>query len=47
LKLIDTLIDNHQIKDILTKELEPLENKATATQEIKQQQHPDMSKRHY
>jgi hypothetical protein len=47
LKLIDTLIDSHQIKDILTKELEPLENKATATQEIKQQQHPDMSKRHY
>jgi hypothetical protein len=47
LKLIDTLIDNHQIKDILTKELEPLENKATATQEIKQQQHQDMSKRHY
>jgi hypothetical protein len=47
LKLIDTLIDNHQIKDILTKELEPLENKATTTQEIKQQQHPDMSKRHY
>ena len=36
LKLIDTLIDNHQIKDILTKELEPLENKATATQEIEQ-----------
>jgi hypothetical protein len=41
------LIDNHKIKDILTKELEPLENKTTATQEIKQQQHPDMSKRHY
>jgi hypothetical protein len=37
-KLIDTLIDNHQIKDILTKELDPLENHATATQEIKQQQ---------
>ncbi|CAN5536691.1 hypothetical protein BH18THE2_BH18THE2_37520 [soil metagenome] len=38
LTLIDTLIDNHQIKDILTKELDPLENQATATQEIKQQQ---------
>jgi predicted transcriptional regulator len=38
LKLIDTLIDNHQIKDILTKEFEPPENSATATQDIKQQQ---------
>jgi predicted transcriptional regulator len=38
LKLIDTLIDNHKIKDMLTKEFEPLENKSTATQEIKQQQ---------
>lgn len=38
LKLIDTLIDNHQIRDILMKALDPLENHASVTQEIKQQQ---------